>query len=573
MSYSYSYNPEIWSALITLALAIYLGAYSWRRRNIPAAKPFAVACFMGGIWAVGVVFELSALDFTTKVFWVKFQAIWQLPIVTAVTCFLFQYAGLERWLTPRNLILLSIFPLLSVLAMVTNDAHHLVWTGFRMSRYVIASPGRLYWFFNSYIYLLGLVNFVVLVRLAVYSPRHRLPVAIILTGQIIGRVGYTLDKLETGLFGPGESLLFTAGLVGSAYAFALTRLNIIDPAAAARKTVLRQMREGLFVLDLQGRIVDANPMAAEIMGIPEYSLREKRFKELMPMAAEVLENNDHKDILSTDIIFEKDKFKRHYNLNLTPLRGRKGELVGQLLLLHDVTDQKQAQTQLLEQQSVLAMLKERERLARELHDGIGQVLGYLGIQAQTAIKLMCDGKQEKAASVLNRLVEVAKDAHADVRKSIQDLRTGSGKEWSFIPALKEYIDRFQSNYGIRTELSISERIRETTIDPAAGAHLLRVIQEALTNARKHSGAHTLKVNMQPDTTSVRITISDNGQGFDHSRLDHSDGNHFGLVFMRERMAQIGGSLKIDSIPVGGTVLKLEVPINKNGKKIHESASG
>ena len=389
-----------------------------------------------------------------------------------------------------------------------------------------------------------------------------MPVGIMLTGQVIARVGYTLDKLQTDLFGPGESVLIAVGVVSSAYAFAFTRFNIIDPVAAAPKTVLRQMREGVFVLDLQGRVVDANPMAAEIIGVAEFRFREKRFKDLMPLAADVLENADQKDTVSTDIIFEKDKFKRHYNLNLTPLRGRKGELVGQLLLLHDVTDQKQAQTQLLEQQSVLAMLKERERLARELHDGIGQVLGYLGIQAQTAIKLMCDGKQEKAASVLNRLVEVAKDAHADVRKSIQDLRTGSGKEWSFIPALKEYIDRFQSNYGIRTELSISERIRETTIDPAAGAHLLRVIQEALTNARKHSGAHTLKVNMQPDTTSVRITISDNGQGFDHSRLDHSDGGHFGLAFMRERLEQIGGTLKIESIPGGGTTLKLNVPIRK-----------
>jgi signal transduction histidine kinase len=162
--------------------------------------------------------------------------------------------------------------------------------------------------------------------------------------------------------------------------------------------------------------------------------------------------------------------------------------------------------------------------------------------------------------VLNRLAEVAKDAHADVRESIHDLRAGSGKPWSFIPTLKAYIDRFQSNYGIRIELSISEKVSEAALDPVAGAHLLRVIQEALTNARKHSGADVLKVAMQPDTTSVRITISDNGQGFDPSRLDHSDGSHFGLVFMRERMAQIGGSLTIESKPDGGTVLKLAAPV-------------
>jgi len=326
MSDSYSYSPEMWPALIMLALAIYLGTYTWRRRNIPAAKPFAVACTMGGIWAVGVAFELSAEDFAAEVFWVKFQAIWQIPIATAITCFLFQYAGLGRWTTRRNIILLSMFPLLSVLAMVTNDLHHLVWTGFRMGRYAVATPGRLYWFFNSYIYLLGLVNFVVLARLAVHSPGHRLPVAIILTGQIIGRVGYTLDKLETGLFGPGESLLFTAGVVGSAYAFALTRLNIIDPAA--------------------------------------------------------------------------------------------------------------------------------------------------------------------------------------------------------------------------------------------GAHLLRVVQEALTNAQKHSGARILKVDMALSGRRALITIRDDGRGFDAGHPEEGGSGHFGLIFMRERMEQIGGSLTIESIPGSGTILKLDVPIRE-----------
>ena len=181
MSWSYSYTSEIWPALITLALAIYLGSYSWRRRNIPAAKPFIIACFLGGIWTLGVILELSAVDFSTKVFWVKFQAIWQLPLGATITCFLFEYAGLGRWLNRRNYFLLLLVPLLSVLLMVTNDFHHLIWSGFRMNKYVVASPGRLYWFFNGYIYLLGIVNLVVLIRLAVFSPGHRLPVAIIVS--------------------------------------------------------------------------------------------------------------------------------------------------------------------------------------------------------------------------------------------------------------------------------------------------------------------------------------------------------------------------------------------------------
>ena len=562
MNWSWSYSSDIWPALITLALVVYLGSYSWRRRNIPAAKPFTLACMMGVFWTLGVILELSSVNFSTKVFWVRFQAIWQLPVGAVMTCFVLQFAGLNRLLTLRNYLLLFAVPMLSVLAMITNDFHHLVWTEFRMNGNVTSSPGRLYWAFISYIFLLGLVNFVVLVRLAIRSPGHRLPVAIILSSQIIARVGYVIDKLDTDLFGPGETVLLVIGVVAVAYALAFLRFHAIDPVAAARTAVLEQMGEGLYVLDPEGRIVYANPMGAAISGVHDNSLRQKHLAEVLPIDADLLERLENRGEVQTDIMLGKENSARHYHLKMTPLRGRHGEVVGQLLLLHDVTEQKRAQTRILEQQSVVATLKERERLARELHDGVGQILGYVGMQAQTALKWINAGNNDKAGSLLERLVDVAKDAHADVRESILDLRSASGREWSFIPTLKKDIDKFQVNYGIRTELSLSDGIGEKTIDPLAEVHLLRVIQEALTNSRKHSGADTLSVRAERRERSVCITITDDGRGFDAAQLECRRGRHFGLIFMRERMEQIGGSLKIDAMPGGGTVLKLEVPIRE-----------
>lgn len=566
MSCTYLYNIDIWPALITLALTIFLGAYSWRRRNVPAAKPFTIACVFGGLWTLGVILELSAVNFSTQVFWKKFQAIWQLPVAAVITCFVLQYAGLGRWLTRRSYVLLFLLPLLCVLLMITNDFHHLIWTGFRMDEHVIPSPGRLYWIFISYGQLLGLINLSVLVWLAISSPWHRWPVAIMLVGQMIGRLGYTLDKLDTGLIGPGESVLLVVGVGSVAYSLAFLRFHAIDPVAAARTAALQQMREGLIVLDMQGRIADLNPMAAAMLGISDKRLHNKRLEEVMPVDPGYLGQLGNTGVGQTDITLGKENSARQYNLNLTSLRGRHGECICQLILLRDVTEKRRAQTRILEQKSIVATLQERERLARELHDGIGQVLGYLGMQTQTALKWMHDGNDEKAESLLRRLVEVAKDAHADVRESILGLKTGSGEQWSFIPALKEYIDRFQANYGIRAELVLFAGIEENTFDGGRGVHLLRAIQEALTNARKHSGAHTLKVCLELDGNKAAITITDDGRGFDVSRLGSGNSGHLGLVFMRERMEQIGGSLKIESIPGGGTVLKLEVPIRENGEE-------
>jgi PAS domain S-box-containing protein len=401
-----------------------------------------------------------------------------------------------------------------------------------------------------------------LVRLAICSPGSRLPVAIIVSCQIFARIGYAMDKLDTGVIGPGESILLTVGVMAVAYAVVLLRFHAIDPVSAACKAALQQMHEGLFVLDLQGRISEANPMAAKMLGIPENRLRNKPFKDVMPIDVDDLGQLENQETVQTDITLEKENSALQFRLNLTELKGRDGEVIGKLILLHDITKQKIAQTQILKQQSLVATLQERERLARELHDGIAQTLGYVGIQTQTAVKWIKDGNNEKAESLLGRLVEVTKDAHADVRDSILSLKTGKGPEWSFIPALKQYIDKFQSNYGIRTELSLSDEIEQYTFDPLVEVQLLRVIQESLTNSRKHSGAHTLRVCVELDGNKAYITLTDDGHGFDTSHLEGSDGSHFGLIFMRERMEQIGGSMKIDSIPGGGTVLKLDVPIRE-----------
>ena len=102
MSASYSYTPEAWPAVIAFAVGAYLGGYSWRRRSMPAARPFAVACLLSTLWTLGVVLELSAGEFRTKVFWFKFQSMWQLPVGASVACFVLQYAGLGRWLNRRT---------------------------------------------------------------------------------------------------------------------------------------------------------------------------------------------------------------------------------------------------------------------------------------------------------------------------------------------------------------------------------------------------------------------------------------------------------------------------------------
>jgi hypothetical protein len=100
---NYAYTPAIWPSVITVLLLILLAIFSWRRRSVPGALPFTVAFLFGALWVVGVSLEVAAVDASTKIFWVKYQATWVLPSAMAITCFLLEYAWPGRWLTRSNL--------------------------------------------------------------------------------------------------------------------------------------------------------------------------------------------------------------------------------------------------------------------------------------------------------------------------------------------------------------------------------------------------------------------------------------------------------------------------------------
>ncbi len=429
MSGSQGCGPDFWPAPIILVLVIFLGSYSWRRRNVQGAKPFAIACLFAALWTAGVLGEISAADFAGKLFWLKFQVVWQLPTATAISCFVLAYSGLGRWLTRRNLILLILPPIFVILAVMSNDFHHLQWTAFRMEKHVVPSLGTLGWAFIAYAYSLGLINVLVLSWLAIRFPQRRWPVAVMLLGQLIGRGSFVLDKIYPDVLGPDGSGLLVIGILSSAYALALFRFHVFDPVPLARAAVIEQMNEGMLVLDARGRIVDLNSKAGQILAAPVAGLRSRDAAEVLTVKPELLLQPDQEQMAYSEISLGMGEALRHYALHVTPLTGRRGRVVGHLVLLHDVTDQKREQEERIEQQRVVAVLQERESLARELHDGIGQVLGYVSMQAQAASRWVQDGHAEKARSLLDRLACVARDAHADVRESILILRAGQPQEY------------------------------------------------------------------------------------------------------------------------------------------------
>jgi two-component system nitrate/nitrite sensor histidine kinase NarX len=197
-----------------------------------------------------------------------------------------------------------------------------------------------------------------------------------------------------------------------------------------------------------------------------------------------------------------------------------------------------------------AILAERERIAREMHDSLAQVLGVTHLRLRALGTRAGVLPAPQVTTEMLELADLAEEAYRDVREAILGLRESSRVDRGFIDSLHAYLDKFSHQSGVRVTLETALD-RELALSPRAEVQVIRVIQEALTNVRKHSGASAAVVRITDANGGTTIVVEDNGHGFDlNSALLGRDG--FGLHTMRERVELIGGTLTIDSSPGRGT---------------------
>jgi signal transduction histidine kinase len=554
---SYAYTPSIWPSVFTTLLLIALAIFSERRRNVPGALPFAVGSLFGAMWVAGSIMEALAVDLETKIFWFKFQGVCQLPAITAITCSILEYAWPGRWLTRRNLILLSI-PCLLVLALaLTNNLHHLVWLGFEYHGKVFPIRGLVNWAVFVFAYGLTIVNLIVLIWLFVRSPQQRWPVVIMFTGIVANRLLFLLETARI-----LQSDLPPLALEYLMYAIALFGFRIFDPIPLARQTAIEQLHSGMLVLDPQGKIVSLNSAACAILKSPRKNLLGCPIQDLLPDSAGLIGNHPATTEGKGEISLGSGQDTHYYRAEASSLHDWRGLEVGSLLLLHDVTDQKQAHAQLLEQQRALAILTERERLARELHDDLGQVLAFISTQGHVIQQLLVRGDVATTDSYIDRLIQAADEADVDMRESILSLRAPFHLK-GLIPALQDYLRRYEECYGLHIELLLSNTELDSAFEPVAEVQILRIIQEGLTNARKHASAHCVRIAFTSLDSRIQIVMQDDGKGFEPGMFQANQRHGFGLQFMRERAEAIGGSLELYSSPGQGTQVLLVIPLKES----------
>jgi len=214
---------------------------------------------------------------------------------------------------------------------------------------------------------------------------------------------------------------------------------------------------------------------------------------------------------------------------------------------------------LREQVRHLAVLEERERLAREMHDNLAQALGVLHLKLSLAEAYLADEDLTRVRDEMQQAKDITRETSTDVREAIFGLRISESLERGFLPTLQDYVSDYKEYYGIDVRL-IVDGDTPFALAPDVEIQVMRVIQEALTNVRKHAETDKAWILIEPNCDRVCIGVEDNGRGFDPVQLQSQGQQCFGLQVMRERVTSVGGELELFSHPGQGTLVAIWVPL-------------
>ncbi|HLL15871.1 MAG TPA: two-component regulator propeller domain-containing protein [Pyrinomonadaceae bacterium] len=210
----------------------------------------------------------------------------------------------------------------------------------------------------------------------------------------------------------------------------------------------------------------------------------------------------------------------------------------------------------------VAVLEERNRIARELHDSLAQGFTSISIHLE-AVSAKMGAPHDAAREHLNQARLLVRSSLAEARRTVRDLRSELLEAGDLSAALSRVAGQLTAGTNVSAEVTVAGASRP--LPARIESNLLRVGQEALTNAVRHAGARTVRARLEYGRGRVRLCVEDDGHGFDVGTMDAaSNGGGFGLRGMRERLTQIGGTLSVESLPGRGTQITATVPLGENG---------
>jgi PAS domain S-box-containing protein len=315
--------------------------------------------------------------------------------------------------------------------------------------------------------------------------------------------------------------------------------------------------------------------AAEIIGRPISVLVPPGSEDEVPAIMKRLRRGEKVEHYETKRR-RKDGTVIDVSVTVSLIKTRSGEIIGASAVARDITERKQAEAdrshiaRLEDSQAAHRLLlervfetqeQERRRIARELHDEAGQLMASLLV----GLRALDDSKTvDEAKAHAQRLRGIAAQAIDEVGRLARGLHSSVLDDHGLGVALQRYVADYSTTHNIATDLTLNE---PDLIDlpPAVQLAVFRIVQEALTNVARHSGATATSIRIARSPTGLETTIEDNGSGFQVNGASVNPETHLGLQSMRERAAIVGGTVSVTSGSTG-TTIRVQLPLEERDPK-------
>jgi PAS domain S-box-containing protein len=337
--------------LATTIVVFALALYTWQRRMVAGATALVWLTLAVAAWTLTYTFELSSTDLPTKLFWAKCQYIGIVNAPPAWLAFTFQYTGQGRWLTPRRLALLLIIPATTLLLVWTNEQHGLIWSSTAIKQInsfsvLDLTHGAWFWVHTAFSYLAMLTGGLLLVQAILRRTQrlYRRQMGALLISSLAPWLGNALYVFNLNPLYPLDPTPFAFAMSALALGWCLFRFRLLDIVPVARSAIIEGLREGIIVLDVRGRVVDLNPAAERIIGQPAALAVGQMIEQVLIDQPELIGYYRGTGEAHVEIRLGTDDAQRFYDTRISPLLDQRGKRTGQLVILHDITERKQAET-------------------------------------------------------------------------------------------------------------------------------------------------------------------------------------------------------------------------------------
>ncbi|MFN8376048.1 MAG: histidine kinase N-terminal 7TM domain-containing protein [Anaerolineae bacterium] len=592
-------SPFIIPLAVSTLVALVLALMSWRRQETPGSQLFFVVMLGIIIWSLLGILELSVVDLATKITFGKITYFGIVSSIGAWAAFAFQRTGYERWLTRRTFTLMLIEPTFVLLAVMTNESHHLFWPHVRLAvsdGLIVGdySHGIIFWIHAIYSYGLLLLTTILLGRWLLKTQ------GIYRWQAIAMLISIFAPWIGNALYLTGVSVVdltpFGFTITGLAMAWGMLRFRLLDIVPIARETVIENMPDALWVIDAQYRILELNPAAAEIAGTTR-RWTGVDLNEALPEVTELVKVNSNR---SHEVMLMRSNATRFFEVQTSPVYDSTFRLRGYTVLMHDVTERKQAGQRIEKQNADLEKANQELDIARlqaeeatrlksqflatmshELRTPLTAIMGYTEIQlAGMAGELLPEQRsyQERVlanADHLLRLINEILDL-AKIEAGRTDIVTHPFNVQAWLDEVVLQTEGLAKQKGLAFEHVLDNSLPPQLVGDSA--RLKQIVINLLSNASKFTEKGFVRLEVcRDDEHTWSIRVSDSGIGIpphmqniifeefrqvDNSSTRNYGGTGLGLAIVRKLVLLMGGHIRLQSQLGQGSTFTITLPMNK-----------